>query len=337
MVAALKKFYNWQDQDEVIVSAAAFPTTILVLFQNRLKPIFADIEWGTLNFNLDEIWFKITPKTKAIFLSPVLGNPPDINKLVDICEIHDIKLILDNCDSLGSKWDGKYLNKYCVASANSFYAAHTLSTGEGGMVCTDDKDLMKIMISIAHWGRDCTCIGSQNMSLKGSCGKRFSKWLDVYDGIVDHKYVFSNIGYNLKPLDLQGAIGLVQLSKFIEIDARRKRSKIITTKIFTNNIPNIRGVKEFEQAETTWFGTPFICEEEGLKHKLVAYLEKNLIQTRNYFSGNILMHPGYKFMDGYKAYPEANKVLDKVFFIGAAPHYSDEIFDYIEKVIKKFK
>lgn len=335
MITALKKYYNWQDGSEIIVSPAAFPTTISVLFQNRINPAFVDIEWDTLNFDIDKIEQKIKPRTKAIFLSPVLGNPPDMDILLDICKFYHIKLILDNCDSLGTKWDGKYLNEYCGASSNSFYAAHTLSTGEGGMVCTDDSELMKIMTSIAHWGRDCTCIGSANMSIKGSCGKRFGKWLNTYDGIVDHKYVFSNMGYNLKPLDLQGAIGMVQLEKFTEIEAKRKHSKAIIEKIVCE-IPGVFGVKTLPLSDVCWFGTPFICEE-GLKHKLVKHLEKHLIQTRNYFSGNILMHPGFMFMDDYKNYPEANKVLENVFFIGAAPHYTENIFEYIEEVIKKFK
>jgi CDP-6-deoxy-D-xylo-4-hexulose-3-dehydrase len=336
MITALKKFYNWKDGDEVIVSPVGFPTTISVLFQNILTPVFVDIEWNTLNFDIEEIGKKITSRTKAIFLSPVLGNPPNIDSIVALCTKFGLKLILDNCDSLGTKWDGKYLNEYSVASSCSFYAAHTLCTGEGGMISTNDKELMKVMVSISHWGRDCTCIGSENMSLKGSCGHRFGKWLDNYDGIVDHKYVFGNMGYNLKPLDLQGVIGLVQLEKFTEIEAKRKHSKAMIDQIVTDNISGVFGVKTLNYADVCWFGTPFICLEKGLKQRLVAHLEKNLIQTRNYFAGNILIHPGFEFIDDYKSYPEANKVLDKVFFIGSAPHYTQDIFDYIEEVIKKF-
>lgn len=335
MITAIKKHFQWKDNSEVIVSPVGFPTTISVLSQNRLNPVFVDIEWNTLNFDVEKIEEKITSRTKAIFLSPVLGNPPDIDKLLSICEKHDLKLILDNCDSLGTKWKDKYLNEYAIASSCSFYAAHHLCTGEGGMVSTNDSGLMKVMNSMAHWGRDCTCIGADNMSLKGSCGNRFSKWLKDYDGIVDHKYVFSNMGYNLKPLDLQGAIGLVQLSKFTEIQARRKRSEAIIESIVCK-IPGVRKVNTLNNSNVCWFGTPFICDVSGLKHEIVAHLEKHLIQTRNYFTGNILLHPGYSFMDNYQSYPEANKVLDNVFFIGCAPHYSDKIFNYIEKVVKKF-
>lgn len=337
MITALKKYFGWEDDDEIIVSPVGFATTISVLYQNRIKPVFVDIEWDTLNFDLNQIESKITNKTKAIFVSPVLGNPPDFDKLIEICEKYNLKLIGDNCDSLGSKWRGKYLNEYYIAYSNSFYPAHHISTGEGGLIGTNEEELKKLLTSITWWGRDCYCVGSANLLSCGTCGKRFSNWLDSYDGIIDHKYVFSNMGYNLKPLDLQGAIGSIQLDKFDEIETNRKKSKETIENIFTSNIKGIRGIKSLDKADVSWFGTPFVCEEEGLKHKLVEHLEKNKIQTRNYFAGNILLHPGYSFLDNSSNYPEANKVLDKVFFIGAAPHYTDVVFEYIESVVKNFK
>jgi CDP-4-dehydro-6-deoxyglucose reductase, E1 len=336
MMSALKAYYEWEDDAEIIVSPVGFATTISVLYQCRLKPVFTDIEWLTLNFSLGQVESKITPKTKAIFLSPVLGNPPDMDKVGRICSEHNIYLILDNCDSLGSKWAGHYLNEFAIASSTSFYPAHHISTGEGGMVSTNDSDLYKIMTSIAWWGRDCACSGAGNLSGKGACGHRFDKWLENYDGIVDHKYIFSNMGYNLKPLDLQGAIGLVQLDKFTEIEAHRKLSMYTIDDIVTSNIEGVRGVYEWRDADVCWFGTPFICETKELKNKLVQHLEDHKIQTRHYFAGNILLHPGYKHLGDYKDYPEANKVLDKVFFLGAAPHYNENVFNYIEEVIKKF-
>ena len=337
LITALKRRFNWEDDDEIIVSPVGFPTSISVIHQNKMKPIFVDIEWDTLNFDLDKIEEKITSKTRAIFVSPVLGNPPDFDRLIEICEKHNLKLVGDNCDSLGSKWKGKYLNEYYVAFSNSFYPAHHISTGEGGMICTDDDELKKLFVSISWWGRDCYCIGSANLLSCGTCGNRFDKWLETYDGVIDHKYVFSEMGYNLKPLDLQGAIGIEQLKKFEEIDEKRKISKERLEKIFVENIEGIKTPDMLKDADTCWFGTPFICEEEGLKHKIVSYLEKNKIQTRNYFAGNILLHPGYSFLDDHLKYPEANKVLDRVFFIGAAPHYTDEVFEYVEDIIKKFK
>jgi CDP-6-deoxy-D-xylo-4-hexulose-3-dehydrase len=337
LIAALKKRFNWADDDEIIVSPVGFATTISVLYQHRLKPIFLDIEWDTLNFDLNQIESKITEKTKGIFVSPVLGNPPDMDRLQEIADKYDLKIIGDNCDSLGTKWNDKPLTDYYVAFSNSFYPAHHISTGEGGMICTNDDELKALFVSYSWWGRDCYCIGSANLLSCGTCGNRFDKWLENYDGVIDHKYVFSHMGYNLKPLDLQGAIGIVQLEKLDEIEVNRKRSKERLTQIFVDNIPGLRAPSKLDKADPCWFGTPFICDEPGLKHRLVEFLEKNKIQTRNYFAGNILLHPGYSFLDDFKNYPEANKVLDKVFFIGAAPHYTDLVFDYIEEVIKKFK
>jgi CDP-6-deoxy-D-xylo-4-hexulose-3-dehydrase len=337
LIAALKKRFNWQDDDELIVSPVGFATTVSVIYQNRLKPVFVDIEWDTLNFDVNKIEEKITSKTKGIFVSPVLGNPPDFDKLIELANKYNLKLIGDNCDSLGSKWGGLLLTDHYIAHSNSFYPAHHISTGEGGMVCTNDEKIKKLFISLSWWGRDCYCVGSANLLSCGTCGNRFDKWLENYDGIIDHKYVFAEMGFNLKPLDLQGAIGLAQLDKFEEIENNRKRSKETIENLFLKYIPNVRVPQTLDKAEPCWFGTPIICEEEGLKHQLVQHLEDNKIQTRNYFAGNILMHPGFNFLDDYKNYPEANKVLDKVFFIGAAPHYREPVFEYIEDVLKKFK
>lgn len=338
MMAALKKHFKWEDGSEIIVSPVGFPTTISSIYQNRMTPVFVDIEWQTLNFDLTMIQEKITPKTKAIFVSPVLGNPPDMDFLVWICEQNKIMLIGDNCDSLGSKWDGKYLNANYTAFSNSFYPAHHITTGEGGMVCVNNNEpLRKMVYSMVNWGRDCWCVGAANLLPDGTCGTRFAEWLDNYEGVVDHKYVFTNMGYNLKPLDLQGAIGVEQLKKFDEIHERRVTSKETIEKIFLKNIDGISEVGALDKSEPCWFGTPFICNTPGLKHRLVAYLEKNKIQTRNYFAGNILLHEGYAFLDDYRKYPEANKVLDKVFFVGASPHYRKPVFDYIEEVLSKWK
>jgi len=337
LIAALKRRFAWNDDDEIIVSPVGFATTISVLYQHRLNPVFVDIEWDTLNFDLDKLEEKITPKTRAIFISPVLGNPPDMDRLLEIATKHNIHLVGDNCDSLGSKWGEEYVSEYYIAFSNSFYPAHHISTGEGGMVCTNDDELKKLFVSISWWGRDCYCVGSANLLPCGTCGKRFDQWLNNYPGIIDHKYVFSEMGYNLKPLDLQGAIGIEQLNKLDEIEANRRVSHDRLTQIFTDNIPGLRAPQALDKADPCWFGTPFICDEPGLKHRLVEYLEANKIQTRNYFAGNILLHPGYSFLDNYENYPEANKVLDKVFFIGAAPHYTEPVFEYVEQVIKNFK
>lgn len=335
LIAALKKYFGWNDGDEIIVSPVGFPTTISTIVQNNLKPVFVDIEYTTLNFDLSLIEEKITEKTKGIFVSPVLGNPPNMDILSDLCKKYNLQLIGDSCDSLGSKWDGKDLSDYYVAWSTSFYPAHHISTGEGGMVCTNNPDIKKLFVSFSWWGRDCYCVGSANLLSCGTCGKRFDNWLESYDGIIDHKYVFTTMGYNLKPMDLQGAIGIVQLEKFDEIDYKRKTNKKRMEGIITKYVDGVSGVIQLDKSDTCWFGTPFICESKLLKDKLVSFLEKNKIQTRNYFAGNILLHPGYSHLDSLDKYPMANTVLDKVFFLGAAPHYDDKVFDYIENIFKE--
>ena len=336
LIGALKKVLNWKDDDEIILSVVGFPTTLSSLLINKLKPIFIDIEFDTLNFDLNLIEEKITDKTKAIFLSPVLGNTCDMDVLLEICKKHKLELILDNCDSLGSKWDGKYLNEYAIASSNSFYPAHHISTGEGGMVFSNDYKIIKTARSIAWWGRDCACVGSENLLPNGTCQNRFKDWLKSSDNIMDHKYYFVNVGFNLKPLDLQGSIGKVQLSKFDEIHDNRINSKQKIESIFRKHLSNqVSFVKMLDKADTSWFGTPIICNNYETKQKIVSFLEQNKIQTRNYFAGNILLHPAYAGLDDYRKYPNANRVLDEVFFIGASPHYNQDVFDYIESVIEK--
>tara|TARA_R110000824_G_scaffold54689_4_gene151016 strand:- start:5241 stop:6548 length:1308 start_codon:yes stop_codon:yes gene_type:complete len=334
MIGAIKKVLKWEDGDEIILSPVGFPTTIAPVVQNGLKPVFVDIEFDTLNFDLDLIPEKITDKTRAIFVSPVLGNAPDFDKLIKIAEDFNLEIIMDNCDSLGSKWRGKYLTEYAVAASCSFYPAHHISTGEGGMVSSNNKDIVNVARSLAWWGRDCYCVGSANLLACGTCGNRFDKWLEDYDSIVDHKYVFTNMGYNLKPLDFQGAIGLVQLGKWDDIHSRRVNSKNRLQQVIESNVPGVRVPKELDHSETSWFGTPIVCESKAQKDSLVGFLEGIKVQTRNYFAGNILLHPGYRHLDDYSKYENANKVLDRVFFIGASPHYEENIFEYIEDRLK---
>jgi len=336
MIAALKKYFGWSDDSEIIVSCVGFPTTLNPIIQNNLIPVFVDIDFEDLNWSLKEIENKITSKTVAVFSSPVLGNSYDMDELSRICKEKGIHIIADNCDSLGSMWKGKYLTDYSVASSCSFYPAHHITTCEGGMISSNNKEIIDIARSFAWWGRDCYCVGSANLLACGTCNKRFDKWLEKYDGIVDHKYVFSNIGYNLKPLDLQGAIGNVQIEKFQLIhELRRKNKKKIGT-IF-ESIKGVRVVKERQAAETSWFGVPIVCNNNKLKQELVSFLEKNRIQTRNYFAGNILMHPAYEKIDDFEKYPEANKVLDRVFFVGCSPTISEAMIEYISEVVTKFK
>jgi CDP-6-deoxy-D-xylo-4-hexulose-3-dehydrase len=334
MIGALKKYFGWKDDDEVIVSPVGFPTTIAPLMQNNLKPVFVDIEFDTLNFDVNLIEAKITPRTKAIVVSPVLANPPDMDFIRDLCTKYNLILVGDNCDSLGTKWNGKLLTDMYFCWSTSFYPAHHISTGEGGMVSSNTPEFIDIVRSLSWWGRDCYCVGSNNQLPCGTCGNRFDRWLDTYDGIIDHKYIFSHAGYNLKPLDMQGAIGVAQLEKVDFIDSKRREHKARLSLLLEKYL-NVRIADTLPQSDPSWFGVPIICETQQEKEKLVAYLEANKIQTRNYFAGNILLHPGFKHLDDYTKYPLANKALSHVFILGCPPFWNDKVFEYIEEVLKK--
>ena len=338
LMAACKEYFKWKDGDEVIVSVVGFPTTTSAIIHNNLTPVFIDIEWETLNFSLSEVKAKITDKTKAIFLSPVLGNPPDMDELINICNTYGVKLLLDNCDSLGTKWKDNYLNEYAIASSCSFYPAHEITTLEGGMVSSNIYDIVTLARSYATWGRDCWCVGACNLLPNGSCGKRFGNWLPNFPNtIIDHKYVFNRIGYNLKPLDLQGAIGIEQLKKLDYICILRSENQIKIQNLFEKYIKKLKFPLVLTNTSWVPFGVPIICDNTEQKQKLVKYLETNGIQTRNYFAGNLLMHMGYKHLDDYMKYPEANKVLDLVFFLGCSPTISEDNIKYIEEVLVKYE
>lgn len=335
MLTALKKRFRWNDNDEIIVSPVGFPTTIAPIVQNKLTPKFIDIEFETLNFDVNLIEAAITKKTRAIIVSPVLANPPDMDRIKQICDDNDLLLIGDNCDSLGTMYNGKHLSDYYYSWSCSFYPAHHISTGEGGMVSSNDKFLIDLVRSISWWGRDCYCTGVNNTLSCGTCGKRFDYWLENYDGIIDHKYIYSNMGYNLKPLDLQGAVGSIQLTKTDEICSKRKHNKEQIEQMLVKHL-GIVPVQVHKNADPSWFGVPIVCRKQGEKELLVAHFEANKIQTRNYFGGNILLHPAYKHLGDYKKFPNANKVLDYVFFLGCSPLYNDKVLSYFEEVIKKW-
>jgi CDP-6-deoxy-D-xylo-4-hexulose-3-dehydrase len=337
MITALKNYYKWNDGDEILTSAVGFPTTLSAIVQNNLKPVFLDIEMNSLNIDISEIEKKITNKTVALFLSPTLGNPPDIDKLIEICNNHNIKLVLDGCDSLGTKWNGKHLNEYFVATSESFYSAHTISTIQGGMVSSKNKDIIDIARKIAQWGKKCSCQSTQNLLPDGACNKRFSNWLSpMYDGIIDHRYVFEYTGYNLIPPEITGSMGLAQLEKLDKILEKRKYNYNIISNLFIKYIDGIRLPSKFDNANTAWFANGIICESKEIKKNIVKYLESNRIQTRHLFAGNLLLHNGYKHLGNYLDYPNANKVLDLVFFTGCPPHYGENILNYIEETLQKY-
>jgi CDP-6-deoxy-D-xylo-4-hexulose-3-dehydrase len=336
MLCALKQYFKWDENSEILISVVGFPTTLNPIIQTNLKPVFVDIEYETLNFDLNELVKKISINTKAIFVSPVLGNPPDMDKLIEIAKNYKLEIIMDGCDSYGSRWRDKHLNEYSIATSCSFYPAHHITTGEGGMVSSNNEEIIKLARTFAWWGRDCYCVGPANLLKNGTCNCRFSNWIKELPYEIDHKYLFSQIGYNLKPLDLQGGIGLAQLKKAESIHQQRKENKIKIQKILSS-VEGLRFPTQDDRADVSWFGVPVICRNFDQKTKIVNYLESNSIQTRNYFAGNILLHPAYKHLENWKNYPNASKVLGNVFFIGCSPTISEANLVYLEKIIKNYE
>jgi CDP-6-deoxy-D-xylo-4-hexulose-3-dehydrase len=335
--AAAKRHFKWNDGDSILVSACSFPTTVAVIPQNGLKPDFVDINIETLNFDLDQLESKIHPRTKAILIAPVLASPPDMDRLLFIAKKYNLILIGDLCDSIGSKYGGNDLNKYCAVSTCSFFSSHHLSVGNGGMVFTDNEDLAILARKISRWFKGCYCTNLANTSANGVCGKRFSKWLDSRPDLVyDHRMSFEGLGYNLQNLSLTGAIGLAQLSKWDIIHEKRKDNHSKIKVLFERYISGVKFQKVLDKADPSWFGLGLICDDKDLKEKLVAHLEKNKINTRPYFCGNILCHNEFCELGDWKEYPNSNLVLERVFFVGVAPHIEEPHLKHIEKVLSGF-
>ena len=339
MLAALKSKNVFSFEGvEVITPAVCFPTTVAPILQCGFTPKFIDVEMDTLNLDLDRFEEAITPKTKAVIFAHVLGNPPDMDRLMKICRSKKIILLEDACDALGSLWSGKPLGSFGLISSHSFYPAHHITTGEGGMVSTSNKNIAEVMRSIAWWGRACTCVGSANLSLKGTCGKRFSKWLrPEYEGILDHKYVYKEMGYNLKLLDMQGAIGLVQLKKLPRLKQARQRIFEKYYNICKEYPELIKIAGTHPKADVNWFGFPITVITDKFKRSdFVTFLGEKRIQTRNYFSGNILFHPPYAHLGSPFDYPNACRVMERTFFIGLQPNMSDKMIDFVRESLDEF-
>ena len=340
LVAAAKAHFNWDDGDGIIVSPVGFPTTISAITLNNLKPIFIDIEFETLNAdnNLIEKALILNKNVKAIFVSPVLGNPPDIDFLTSLSKKYNVNILMDGCDSLGSTWNNKHLANYSFASSCSFFPSHHCSTLQGGMISSNDKAFINTAYSMATWGKACWCSGVGNMLPNGCCGKRFSNWLPLrQDLVVDHRYVFTtDKAYNVRPIDIQGALGCSQIKKLEKIHKNRRIAYDKISKYLSEYLKDIQLVKSLPKADPSWFGVPLICPSYDYKRKLIDHFEKNGIQTREYFAGNLLLQPGYQHLGNPEEYPNAQEVLKRVFFIGNAPFLTDDHFSHIEKTFKSF-
>lgn len=319
--------------DEVITVACAFPTTVNPIIQNNLIPVFVDVDVGTYNIMVEKIEDALSKKTKAIFLAHTLGNPFNLDKILEICKKYNLWLIEENCDALGSKYNGQYTGTFGHIATFSFYPPHQITMGEGGALVTNDSQLKKLIQSFRDWGRDCWC----EPGCDNTCGKRFSCQLGSLPFGYDHKYIYSHIGYNLKVTDMQAAIGVEQLKKLpLFIKARKKNFKFL-----------YEGLKKYEKyfilpevefkADPSWFGFLLTVRKDAgfTRDEIVKYLENNKIATRMLFAGNITRHPSFENVE-YRIYGDLENtdfIMNNSFWIGVYPGYTEIIIKYtLEKI-----
>lgn len=328
--------------DEVITVAAGFPTTIAAIIQYGAVPVFVDMNIPQYNIDVSTLETALSEKTKAVMLAHTLGNPFDLKAVKDFCDKHNLWLVEDNCDALGSEYtiDGKTKLTGTIGDigTSSFYPPHHMTMGEGGAVYTDNALLAKIIKSLRDWGRDCVCAsGKDNM-----CGHRFDGQFGELPFGYDHKYVYSHFGYNLKATDMQAAIGCAQLKKFPQFVERRRHnfnrlkeglSELSDKLILPEACPN---------SNPSWFGFLITCREGVNKNDIVKYLETKGVQTRMLFGGNMLKQPCFaelkKSGEGYRVIgelPETDRIMMDTFWIGVYPGMTDEMIDYMIKKIKE--
>ncbi len=335
-----KQFPNHLNKgDEIIVPATSFPTTVNPIIQNNFKPVFVDCELGNYNPTIESIQSAISPKTKAIFLAHTLGNPNEIDTLKDLAEEKKIVLIEDNCDALGSFYAGKKCGSFGLMSTYSFYPAHHITMGEGGAVLANSLPIERILRSLRDWGRSCYC-KHNTKNYQGACQNRFGfKFKNLPQG-YDHKYVYSNIGYNLKPLEFQAAFGLEQLKKLPSFIESRKINFNNLNQFFKQYEDLFILPKSLPKADPCWFAYPLTIKE-GVpfsRLEIIKYLEQNLIQTRLLFSGNILRQPAYEDIDCRISGSLHNSdiVTERTFFLGVYPGLNNEKIAYIKEKVDKF-
>lgn len=345
MMAALtsRKLWNLPKGTRVIVPVAGFPTTLNPTLQLGFEPVFVDIEVQTLNLNLDQVEAAAAKGAKVLTFAHVLGNPPNMDQVMAIVKKYDLILLEDCCDALGSTYNGQPLGSFGELASCSFYPAHHMTMGEGGFVACKTKEQEKVVRSIREWGRGCYCVGKKaNLLKNGSCGCRFSPWIpSLPDTIFDHKYVYEEIGYNLKPIELQCSMGLVQLDKLPEIHKRRKENYQRLFSIFLRYEDMFHIPRPTFLADPSWFAFPLTIKR-GVSFKrsdICMFLEDNKIQTRNYFGGNLLLQPAYAELakkDNASAYPVATKVTTDTFFLGTSPVITSQQLDYVEEKVDEF-
>ena len=339
-----KRLYNLQKGTKVITPIAGFPTTLNPIFQVGFEPVFVDIDLDTLNLNLDQVEEEAKKGAKIITFAHVLGNPPNMKRLMEIVKQYNLILLEDCCDALGSTYNGKPLGSFGELASCSFYPAHHMTMGEGGFVACNTKMQEIVTRSFREWGRGCYCVGKKAGLLKnGSCGNRFSNWLpELPDEVFDHKYVYDEIGYNLKPIELQASIGLEQIKKLPEIHRRRKENHSKLVNIFKEYEDFFIIPKATEHADPSWFAFAITIKNEApFKRKnIVDFFETNKIQTRPYFAGNIMLQPAYNGLidknEVIAKYPIARKITTDTFFLGTSPVITSEQIEYIKETLSNF-
>ena len=323
--------------DEVITVAAGFPTTIAPIAQYGAVPVFVDVELGTANIDASQLEGAWSPKTKAVMLAHTLGNPFNLKAVKAFCEKHNLWLIEDNCDALGSKYDGKFTGTWGDIGTSSFYPPHHMTTGEGGAVYTDNPLLKKIALSIRDWGRDCWC----ESGVDNTCGCRYTKQFGSLPLGYDHKYVYSHFGYNLKATDLQAAIGCAQLEKFPSFVEARKRN---FARLYDGlkDVPQLRLFEKYEESDPSWFGFLMTVQPDAgfTRNDLAKHLEAANIQTRNLFAGNIIRHPCFETMREGVDYrvvgslANTDTIMNASLWIGLYPGMGDARLDYMITTIR---
>ena len=348
MMAALtsKRGHNLPKGTKVLMPIAGFPTTLNPTLQMGFEPVFVDIELETLNLDLNQVEKALqeNPDIRVITFAHVLGNPPNMDRLMELIKKHNLILLEDCCDALGSTYDGKPLGSFGEMASCSFYPAHHMTMGEGGYVACNTYEQEVILRSFREWGRGCYCVGPEANKLKcGSCGKRFQEWIPTMPGeIFDHKYVYDEIGFNLKPIELQGAMGLVQLDKLEEIHRLRRRNYALLFEIYSKYEDFFYLPRPQAKADPSWFAFPLTVRENApfKRADIVDYLEENLIQTRPYFAGNIMLQPAYShIMDPQKAkdnFPVATLTMTNTYFHGTSPVITPEQIAYIGQTVDGF-
>ncbi|AXH11859.1 lipopolysaccharide biosynthesis protein RfbH [Halarcobacter bivalviorum] len=324
--------------DEVITVAAGFPTTIAPIVQYGAVPVFVDMELTHANIDVTELEKALSPKTKAIMIAHTLGNPFNLKAVKEFADKHNLWLIEDNCDALGSLYECRPTGTWGDIGTSSFYPPHHMTMGEGGATYTDNPLLKKIMLSLRDWGRDCWC----ESGVDNTCNRRFTQQFGSLPVGYDHKYVYSHFGFNLKVSDMQAAVGCAQLEKFPSFVEKRKEN-------YKKLYDGLKDVKEIQLVEAqpnsdpSWFGFMMTLTEEAnfTRNNIVEYLENSNIQTRNLFAGNILRHPIFDHLEENVDYrvigdlPNTEKIMNDSFWIGVYPGMSDEKLEYMIKKIKE--